>query len=1063
MQSGEQSTGSSIFTNRRGMSATTALIVMVVVIIIAGAGAYAGLSSVPSSTVRVKTCTPVNSPACVSAVKSTTDVTLFIPYTVGFGQTYSKLAVGTSLQASIGVTGSEKIKTYAITWGPGITASSSTGSLTYTYGTPGLYTLVANATDTAGVLHTGPTELGSLYVNPSQISISKGIFPPLATTLVNSSGGPYGWVSAGGSVTVNGTYTAPPTNSTWAASPPTLTATGGTQSGLKSGATYVTATYTFANPGYYGITLIGATVHGTTTYYQNFTWGVFVGQPGVALGCALCHVPTVASPHPNEIYNYEVIPGGALDLDPAADYYSVGYEVGEAFDESLITFNGTDSGPTWNNFVPEVATCVPGSPQCGKLYGGDTLVGPGPGGFGQNVTFVIDKAAHFYDPYTGVGREVYPSDVMFSIIRAIFYTQFETVTGYYVGFDIAGPLVPYQGLEPTEVNSNWDLGAGNAPIHAPYNNTPSYTLGAFGVNDSNCPAIAMSQDNGCITFHASADNKAWPALLLILSIISADGIQEAGWYTQQGADVPGFDCPGLALSTPNPDLPCLLPGDTSTTNSTAYKTWVANSLTGTSGADSPYGWDPEILADLNYPIPVSSVSFKEVGSGPYYLAYANPGVGYTLVANPDYQAPTGCAGQAACLPLPHQYVQKVTDYWEPTDTVGIAEVEAGYADFAGFETTDYGTLLSLVANGQFSIDSFPDMTTGNFGYNTAINIPLLKEFDSSPPSPINIPSDAFSYQGLRTILDVAYPYATAQTLGNVVDGLDTGTAYGGFLPPAESAYYNPFTPYPNYNNVTGVWSDPTIGTSTTVGSAAWYWNQVYVNTSSPIYDPELTTDHFSASSPLYVPVTGFTSAPNLNAVEKAWGYSVSAITGGVIQFQQYFIPSTSEGYYYASPGVTPWPIWWFGWIPDYPAPVNNWEGAYGTGLWAGADYLFPTLGPDNSTAICGNHYNPTPANYSYWANQPHQVINQACQGLVLNLTQDLVVTATYNPNTVQAEAQWFLVQDLYNELQLTVGQSAGVQLFFYAPWINPTSINANVLIGGGGEVYYQQLTGNGLV
>jgi len=90
------------------------------------------------------------------------------------------------------------------------------------------------------------------------------------------------------------------------------------------------------------------------------------------------------------------------------------------------------------------------------------------------------------------------------------------------------------------------------------------------------------------------------------------------------------------------------------------------------------------------------------------------------------------------------------------------------------------------------------------------------------------------------------------------------------------------------------------------------------------------------------------------------------------------------------------------------------------------------------------------------------VINQACQGMVLNLTQDLVVLATYNANVTQSEAQWYLVQDLYNELQLTIGQSAGVQLFFYAPWFNPASINTNILIGGGGELYYQTLQGNGL-
>ncbi|HYB79087.1 MAG TPA: hypothetical protein VEG66_04925, partial [Thermoplasmata archaeon] len=536
------------------MSSTTALIVLVIVVIIAGAGAYGGLSSVPAKTTSVKTCVPAS--ICVSHV-STNDVTMFIPYTVAYAQTYSQVAVGTSIQATVAVTGSETIKTFSVQWGPGLITSGPIGQLSYTYAQPGLYTVVANATDTSGTLHTGLGQLASLKVNPTAASITYGYYPTVATTLTNSTGGYYGWMGAGGTISLNGTYTHGPANPTWSAGAPKLTTPNGvTQSKLSTGSNYASATYTFPNAGYYGVTLVVPSSNATKTLYQNFTWGIYVAPLASGLGCTLCKVPVQASPHKNTFYNYEVIPGGALDLDPAADYYSVGYEVGEAFDESLITFNGTDSGSTYSNFVPQAATCVPGSPLCAKLYGGDTLVGPGPGGVGANVTFVIDKAAQFYDPYTGAHRGIYPSDVMFSIIRAILYTQIFGATGYYVGFDIAGPLVPYISLEQTEVNNSWDLGPGAVALHAPYNNTPYYTLGAFGVNDSNCPAIAMSQENGCITFHANADSKAWPALLLILSIISADGIQEAGWYTAQGADVPGFVC-----NAANVDAPCLLPGD----------------------------------------------------------------------------------------------------------------------------------------------------------------------------------------------------------------------------------------------------------------------------------------------------------------------------------------------------------------------------------------------------------------------------------------------------------------------------------------------------------------------
>jgi len=78
------------------------------------------------------------------------------------------------------------------------------------------------------------------------------------------------------------------------------------------------------------------------------------------------------------------------------------------------------------------------------------------------------------------------------------------------------------------------------------------------------------------------------------------------------------------------------------------------------------------------------------------------------------------------------------------------------------------------------------------------------------------------------------------------------------------------------------------------------------------------------------------------------------------------------------------------------------------------------------------------------------------------VTVDFVVNATYNLNTAVAVQLWDLVQDVYNNLQISVGQSAGNTIFWYAPWLNPASVNENVLIGGGAEWYYQALQGNGL-
>jgi len=78
------------------------------------------------------------------------------------------------------------------------------------------------------------------------------------------------------------------------------------------------------------------------------------------------------------------------------------------------------------------------------------------------------------------------------------------------------------------------------------------------------------------------------------------------------------------------------------------------------------------------------------------------------------------------------------------------------------------------------------------------------------------------------------------------------------------------------------------------------------------------------------------------------------------------------------------------------------------------------------------------------------------------VTAIFVNDATYTLNSTYSVMLWGLVQDVYNNLQISVGTTALNVVFNYAPWINPASINENVLIGGGIEWYYQGLQGNGL-
>jgi ABC-type transport system substrate-binding protein len=141
--------------------------------------------------------------------------------------------------------------------------------------------------------------------------------------------------------------------------------------------------------------------------------------------------PLGRGPHPGTLEIWEATGGAPSTMDPAQCYYSVCDEPITNVYESLIAFNGTLTGPTADQFVPQVATCVPGSNLCLSQFGGNDLIYPNlTTGAPQYYTFEIDQNAHFYDPVTNVGWPVYPSDVLFTFARTMGWSDlpFEQAT-----------------------------------------------------------------------------------------------------------------------------------------------------------------------------------------------------------------------------------------------------------------------------------------------------------------------------------------------------------------------------------------------------------------------------------------------------------------------------------------------------------------------------------------------------------------------------------------------------------------------------------------------------------
>lgn len=1031
--------------NSRGVSPTMGAIAIVVVAIVVGAGGYFGLQAGTgtSHATPPASCQPA---ALCKASTGTNDVSMFTPYTPGFGQQILSVASGQQLPMTVSLTGGEVGNLFTINWGDGTIQSNTQGTFSHAFAGLGEFLIFANAT-VGSVVHTGSSQYFPVVVTPSIGNLSLGYFPTLSTTFVNATGGLYPWVAAGGKVHVAASYSVPPTDPASVPGAPSLRSTGGVQSALSENATSASANYTFANPGFYNITFVGPAVVASKTMYQNYTWEVYVyGVTALVPSCDLCKSPTAQSPHPGQL---NFIEGGGPPiggLDPAYDYDTVGAEPIWNIFETLVAYNGSAvaAGPT--SYLPELATCVPGSAQCGRLYPGapgtDLVVNNGT--FGpQWWTFVIDKTARFYDPTTGLAQSVYPTDVMFSVARAMAYANLPG-TGYYNGFILGQALLPFG-------NASWDNGT-----HFPYNNTPKFELGSMLINDTSyCPAAAISSENGCITFNAWGGNVAWPNFLQLIVDPLGGSVEECSFYVHLGVQPPGFTAGGT-------NVPCGLPGGVSggTTNTTAWTTYL-NTV-------SPTLWDTyEISGGKNYPAATPATRTVAAGSGPYRLVSANFQIGYVLQKNPYYVQPTGCVGNLNCLPAPSTIVPRVNVQWLLTDQQGIADYEAGYADLATIYPSDTTSLLALLSKGLIVTKTAPTLNIAFLLMNLQINLPAFKSLDIFPT---NIKNNTFSYIGLRDFLATTIPYATVENTINTVDGIQYLFNYGGFIPQFMANYYPHNVSFPNYNVTTGQFTNP-VTVATQPYSMAWYWAAL-TNPSSPLYDPQFGpgAGQYNPSNPLEFPLIGETGDTPLDATYALMASIISTATGGAIKVDTFDLSFSQLGANIAAPGQTGLAFWNLAWAPDY---ANPWDYAVPLalpdGTYTGPDAVYETLHGAYGGAflnatdpLCAGHVNATNQNASYWANLGY--VPQDCQGIAYDVMVGMLKAANANPNLGLGVTQYDWADAIFSELSLIMPDGQANAILSMAPWIDPTTLNTNIVVSGGGaEIASFFLQGNGLL
>lgn len=998
----------------RGLSTVTSLAVIAVVLVLVGTATY-GIMGGFSSQTNPKTCWPPDSPVC-GALIDLHDVRVLIPF--------KSIQQGASVPFTASLPAGEVGTSFNYLWGDGnVTAGSHNQTTHHAYSTPGTFLVEVQAT-VNGLVHDNLPAIQQVQVTPAYQAANGGQTPSVLgrivanTTTAAGTGSPTGLLTSGQSVTVSASYSSAPTNALFIPQTPTITVlptAGATVTSSNPTNTSAQATASFTTPGTYTLTFVGSASDGTTVAYQNYSWTVLVVAQGSHAG--LANQVTPKSPHPGVVVDYELAPGGALSEDPAIDYETVGYEPILNVYQTLITYNGSQTGPTWQSFVPELATCVPGSPQCQQLYNGNSLISNG-----TDFTFVLNPNASFYDPSTHNHWGVYPTDVMFSIARTLGFSTLPCV-GCNNGWIIGQALLDHG-------NATW------SSIHGPYNNTPQRVLGSMSINDTAsgaCPQVALTQDHGCITFHANGNNRPWPYFLELIADPLGGSVVSCGWFSAsaQGAGIPYWTAGNV---TDSGDHPCGVPG------SPGYGVPVTNDP-----SVLPYtGWDHwEELGSGAFGTYLGHVQWGMVGSGPYYMDQYAVGTAYTLKANPAYGSNPDCTW-IQCQPPAGTYAGTVEVTWELTATPGEQAYLAGTADHATIPSTDLGLLLQLISQGKVGAINAPTLTIGFQPFNLQFSLGGAQKFTTSP---ITVNADFFTYVGMRHFFALSYPYTTIQNTINTRDGIQLSFPYGGAIPQYMANYYPTDIAWPN--------ADPCSNASSPACPDYW-WAQMH-DSQSPYYDPEVA--QCTTGNPCQLPLFGPTASPAADQANALWASELSSHSnGGVkvsvtdINFVETVVNSEFSG-----PGQNPMPIYGLGWAPDYPDPTDYVTPLYyPNGTYTYGNSVIQSLLQPQFTSGCTGH---STSDYNYYANT---TFGQDCQGTAYQAMVAALKLAANAPAGPQRVLLYDLAEKIANQLVLYVYTGQGNQVSSFAAWIDSTSINTNVTIGGGGDTPFFWLTGNNL-
>ncbi|MCI4321914.1 MAG: hypothetical protein L3K05_06385, partial [Thermoplasmata archaeon] len=363
------------------------------------------------------------------------------------------------------------------------------------------------------------------------------------------------------------------------------------------------------------------------------------------------------------------------------------------------------------------------------------------------------------------------------------------------------------------------------------------------------------------------------------------------------------------------------------------------------------------------------------------------------------------------------------------------------ADLASIPSTDFSLFIQLVNLGKIQAITAPTITIGFYPFDLNFNTGTAQKYTTTT---INVQSTWFTYLGMREFFARAYPYATIQNTINTKDGIQLGFNSGGAIPKFMSNYFPTNIPWPN--------TDPCTD-KTNASCPAYWWAQMQ-DQSSQFFDPQIAL--CTSSNPCQLPMFGETGAAANDQVMALWAAELESLSGGAIRVSPVDINIVSlivnaQG---NGPGSNPMPLYVLGWAPDYPDPTDYVIPLYSSNAtYTRGDAVEQQL---NTPAFTQGCHTATDGNY--WSNL--SAIPQACQGTAYKAMLDLLTTAASAPVGPGRVLLYAQAEKIAYGLALYTYTGQGNIVAGVAAWLNPSSINTNVTIGGGGDTPFYWLQGN---